>query len=177
MSRVERTLSLPRSISPRSPRLSSPLACHTTSLHAGKGFIEIYSCLRLHVHTYPHVYERVYERQRVYRTYVCAQVCVCTCAWSCALSEVESRVPSDRALTRRRQPSQVYTHVSLYYQSTHGAYKLIRAVGRRRHESSRKFSPRSLGRARRDQTDSATCRRVKRQAYTRPYSSRELIER
>lgn len=137
MSRVERTLSLPRSIPPLTPSTpSSPLACRTTSLHAGKGFIEIYSCLRLHVHTYTHARARthahipglrecMYERARVH-AYVRMQLCT-----------VRSGVAS-RALTRS-QPSQVHARVESYYQSTRRAYNLIRAVGRRRRESSRKF--------------------------------------
>lgn len=162
---------------PLSPRPSSPLACHT-SLHAGKGFIEIYSCLRLHVHTRAHTHTNI--RACVYRTYVYTR----TYAWSCILSEVESRVSSDRALTRS-QPSQVYVHVKLYYQSTRRVYNLIRAVGRRRRESSRKSSPRCVAQSRPSEARSngrrvcatSAWRRIKRQvilAYT-PQSG--IIER
>lgn len=112
---------------PRLAALFSSRACHTTSLHAGKGFIEIYSCLHLYIYTHtPGMRACLYGR--MYRAYVRMRLCT-------VRSGVASRAIG--ALTRS-QPSQVYARVELYYQSTRRAYNLIRAVGRRR-ESSRKF--------------------------------------
>jgi len=159
MSRVERTLSLPRSIPPSSSSSSpllallliSPLACHTTSLYMQARVLLkfIAACVCTHArievseYIYIYIYIYIYMRTTVY----IVRISYVRTPGSCVLSKVESRPVRSGSnlgqLNRRK-----CTHMSSRIINRHAAppaYNLIRAVGRnttsRRRESSRKFSP------------------------------------